>query len=91
MYISKNDTSSNSKIDSRNFIWNWYRNHIFCYPVVKHLISEKYRIKFKIEEFGKELFTYETLKYLKIGLVYGFLYGFIVGTVIGPFGAVNGL
>ena len=49
----------------------------FCYPVVKHLISEKYRIKFKIEEFGKELFTYETLKYLKIGLMYGFLYGFI--------------
>ena len=63
----------------------------FCYPIVKHLVSEKYRIKFKIEEFGKELFTYETLKYLKIGLLYGFLYGFIVGTVIGPFGAINGL
>ncbi len=63
----------------------------FCYPIFKHLVSEKYRIKFKIEEFGKELFTYETLKYLKIGLMYGFLYGFIVGTVIGPFGAINGL
>ena len=41
----------------------------FCYPIVKHLVSEKYRIKFKIEEFGKELFTYETLKYLKIGIM----------------------
>ena len=51
----------------------------FCYPILKHLISEKYRIKFKIQEFGKELFTYETLKYFKIGLTYGFLYGFIVG------------
>ena len=63
----------------------------FCYPIFKHLVSDKYRTKFKIEEFGKELFTFETLKYLKIGLTYGFLYGFIVGTIIGPFGAINGL
>ncbi len=63
----------------------------FLYPILKHLASEKYRTKFRIQEYGKELFTYETLKYLKIGLTYGFLYGFIVGTIIGPFGAINGL
>ena len=25
----------------------------FCYPIVKHLVSDKYRSKFKIEEFVK--------------------------------------
>ncbi len=63
----------------------------FLYPILKHLISEKYRSNFRIQEFEKELFTYETLKYLKIGLTYGFIYGFVVGTIIGPFGAINGL
>ena len=26
----------------------------FCYPIVKHLVSEKYRIKFKIEGYLEE-------------------------------------
>ena len=63
----------------------------YLYPVLKHILNDKYRKSFKISEFGEELFKIETIKYLRKGLIYGFLYGAIVGTVIGPFGAVLGI
>ena len=63
----------------------------YFYPIMKHLLNDKYRRKFQISEFGKELFKIETIKYLRIGLIYGFIYGALVGTVIGPFGAVLGV
>ena len=63
----------------------------YFYPIMKHLLNDKYRRNFQISEFGKELFKIETIKYLRKGLIYGFIYGALVGTVIGPFGAVLGV
>ena len=63
----------------------------YFYQIMKHLLNDKYRRKFQISEFGKELFKIETIKYLRKGLIYGFIYGALVGTVIGPFGAVLGV
>ena len=60
-------------------------------PITRHIISNKYRKKFKIAEFGHELFKIETIKYLRKGIIYGFLYGAIVGTIIGPFGSIVGV
>ena len=37
----------------------------YFYPIMKHLLNDKYRIKFQISEFGKELFIFETIKYLR--------------------------
>ena len=63
----------------------------YMYPVMKHILNDKYRKEFEIAEYGKELFKIETIKYLRKGLIYGFIYGALVGTVIGPFGAVMGI
>lgn len=59
----------------------------YLYPVVRHTFSKKYRYKFRFEEDGNLRFRNETIKYLKIG----FIYGFIMGTIIGPFGSQNGI
>ena len=41
----------------------------YFYPIMKHLLNDKYRRKFQIAEFGKELFKIETIKYLRKGLL----------------------
>ena len=63
----------------------------YLYPIMKHILNDKYRKTFEISEYGKELFKIETIKYLRKGLIYGFIYGALVGTVIGPFGAGLGV
>ena len=59
----------------------------YLYPIMKHILNDKYRKTFEISEYGKELFKIETIKYLRNG----FIYGALVGTIIGPFGAVLGV
>ena len=63
----------------------------YFYPIIRHMVSQKYRYKFRFEDDGKLRFRNETIKYLKIGFFYGFMYGFIMGTIIGPFGSQNGI
>lgn len=63
----------------------------YFYPILRHMSSRNYRYKYRFNQDGKEKFNKETLKFFKLGLMYGFTYGFIVGTIIGPFGALNGI
>ena len=63
----------------------------YFYPIIRHMISQKYRYKFRFIKGGKDDFKKETRKYFKLGLTYGFIYGFAIGTIIGPFGSLNGL
>jgi len=49
------------------------------------------RYKYRFNQDGKENFNKETVKFFKLGLMYGFTYGFVVGTIIGPFGSLNGI
>ena len=63
----------------------------YLLPVFRHIFSKKYRSRFEIEDYGKNLFQIETIKFLRMGLIYGFIYGFAIGTIIGPFGSINGL
>ena len=55
----------------------------YLLPVFRHIFSKKYRSQFEIEE---NLFQIETIKYLRMGLIYGFIYGFVAGNVIGRYG-----
>jgi len=63
----------------------------YFYPIIRHIISQKYRYKFRFNKGGIDDFKKETKKYFKLGLTYGFIYGFAIGTIIGPFGSLNGL
>jgi len=63
----------------------------YFYPIIRHMISQKYRYQFRFNKDGVESFKKETRKYFKIGLSYGFIYGFIIGTIVGPFGSLNGI
>ena len=63
----------------------------YCYPVVKHIFSEKYRYKFQFQDDSKIIFQIETMKYLRRGLLYGFIYGSVIDTIVGPWGAIWGI
>ena len=63
----------------------------YFYPIIRHMVSQKYRYKFRFNKGGIDAFKIETRKYFKLGLTYGFIYGFAIGTNIGPFGSLNGL
>ena len=63
----------------------------YFYPIIRHMVSQKYRYKFRFNKGGIDAFKIETRKYFKLGLTYGFIYGFAIGTIIGPFGSLNGL
>jgi len=63
----------------------------YFYPIIRHMISQKYRYQFRFNKDGVESFKKETRKYFKIGLSYGFIYGFVIGTIVGPFGSLNGI
>ncbi len=58
----------------------------YLLPVFRHIFSKKYRSRFEIEDYGKHLFQIETIKFLRMGLIYGFIYGFVAGNVIGRYG-----
>ena len=63
----------------------------YFYPIIRHMVSQKYRYKFRFNKGGIDAFKKETRTYFKLGLTYGFIYGFAIGTIIGPFGSLNGL
>ena len=63
----------------------------YFYPIIRDMISQKYRYQFRFNKGGMEAFKKETRKYFKIGLSYGFIYGFVIGTIVGPFGSLNGI
>ena len=63
----------------------------YFYPIIRHMVSQKYRYKFRFNKGGIDAFKKETRKYFKLGLTYGFIYGFAIGTIIRPFWSLNGL
>ena len=54
----------------------------YFYPIIRHMVSQKYRYKFRFNKGGIDAFKIETRKYFKLGLTDGFIYGFAIGTII---------
>ena len=45
----------------------------YFYPIIRHMVSQKYRYKFRFNKGGIDAFKKETRKYFKLGLTYGFI------------------
>ena len=59
----------------------------YLFPVFRHIFSHNYRNYISDKYSDPENFKYETIRYFKLGLIYGFIYGFLLGEIIGPYNA----